>query len=466
VLICLFGASCDENYTSSDEAKNTTSSPVKSNDDRSSLESDTPSKEMEAHPEAATDDKNKKANGSELKLKEHTPQIQYHTTEFEEFRPLPPPKPTKKVPHAKILDLGFEKSRFEGEIYDVVTDLENRIIAVITRSKIFFLNKEGETKLERSFKRSRGYPSVVHSNDGGWIWDIFVVKRHYESVDVKTKVYDGDGKLCCTVKGGIDSLSPDGKKATVLGNMGMEYIEFGRKKTKLFGYSSSGTTQTCVFNDGIVLASSPGSSIVAAYDRSLDMRKSIRFGIHCRVVGCMSEIDRVFIGCADPRLKQSILLILNSKGEEIRRIWFPILGDNVFDYNGKKKAALAGVDRGEFLVVRPKDGKVLAHIKPVKGLSLEESAHPHDAYGKMLTHKAVLLDCAVALRKSIYGPSLSKKTHSLDVVDFSGRVLFHKRFRQSGEFPSFALWREGKNHVAYTKGNYTGRLVVECKKND
>jgi hypothetical protein len=431
----------------------------------------------DAHSSAAEDKEKERKNGvQDLK--------------FESLEPLLPPQTKMKVPNVTVRELKPLELKVAGIVCNAFTDADGRLKYLATDKEIVVFNQSGRVKKQIARK---GTPpgnlsscGAGFSLDGRWVWYSYGKSLYpkdenhkYKAMTGVSEIYDENGNLQWTVPGEIDSLSPDGRKATIaipeLG--GMKYIERGWDAPKdiktMFGGAPMMTS--CVFDDGVAIVSAtPFPTEIFFLNRRLERIETRRFSDNCMIDACLANINRVLIDCGEIRRAEAVLYIYDSRGKEIARSWFPYMGNRYFSFNLNKKLILVGTDFGESLYLDPKNGEILARIDRIKDLTvwnppiadrkkqLDITGAFHNAMiGKFLVENILLLDGAIVrLRKPVNPHGAEKRKECLiDAVDFTGNMVFSKKFtidentsQASPYLKVPIIWREGKT-VRFPIGN-------------
>jgi len=399
---------------------------------------------------------------------------------FETLETLPPPKPTMSVPKVIVKDLGLSSPPVPGTIYDVFVDKKRRPKYIVTEKAIFFMRSNGKVKKKIARKGDpRVTPEtarVLFSDDGHWIWQVYVPEKYAKinlySEATRSDVYDSRGRLWWRVKGDLETISPNGKRGTVRlpEASGLELWDKESNSRKFVENKRISGMNACAFNEGFFFIA---GSEISVYNEKFEKNVVKRIKGGCMLDGCLPSVNRVIIDCTGTYegKTNTNLFILDSKGREINKTWFPRVGNRLLDFDRKQGRAIIGVGTGESLYLNLSDGKVLSVTKRIDGFPEEipesefvgsrddrlryVSEYNREEQSKFFIERAALLDGAIARIKNKFyiHQGLEAKERIFEIVDLAGNVLFTKKFQVEDPasratmfgFKLPAVWRRGKN---------------------
>jgi len=309
---------------------------------------------------------------------------------YEYFRlaPLPKPEPGARipVPEIKVVELGPRPQPVPGVILDAFVDENDRPRYFVTKKALFFMRPDGKVRKRIARKsETAGFmegPPMGFSDDGSWAWQAYVDEDHVDAQHpyewVNTDIYDPRGRLWWTIRGHLEHISPDGKRAAAMMPEGSGMVLYKKDGSKEATWEDGkrfiepGTTMeyACPSNDGAIYISSRGggSEIIVLDDNHEKKRVAVRIAAHCRLNACLPSVDRVLIDCSASADGVANLIMYDSEGEEIERYWFATFGNHIFSFNKENGRVLTGVSTGELLLLDLKTGSVLAVTERIEGM--------------------------------------------------------------------------------------------------
>jgi len=142
---------------------------------------------------------------------------------YERLEKLPRPVPTVQAPKVKVKYLGVRKAPVPGAIRDVFVDENDRPKYFVTDKYIYIMRPDGKVgkKIARKSdpKKNSETAMVRFSDDGRWVWQVFVppekANHYYYYEFAWTEIYDERGRIWWKLRGNVETLSPNGKFATI-----------------------------------------------------------------------------------------------------------------------------------------------------------------------------------------------------------------------------------------------------------